>query len=90
MEGILMVDEKRCYNCNTLLEDKAEFCPECGEKYIPKPTLKLSIWQILGLIFVTILFFPLGIIIIVLMLWGQRKAVEDWQTERLIAAQHNK
>ncbi len=85
-----MVDEKRCYNCNTLLEDKAEFCPECGEKYIPKPTLKLSIWQILGLIFVTILFFPLGIIIIVLMLWGQRKAVEDWQTERLIAAQHNK
>lgn len=86
MEGIsFMVEEKRCYACNTILENVAEFCPECGERYIPKPTLKLSTWEIIGLVITTILFFPLGIAIILFILWGQHKRMQEWQMERLIA-----
>jgi uncharacterized membrane protein YvbJ len=70
-------------NKKTLLLGKK---PE--DSIVPNEKPKIGTGTIIGLVILTILIFPLGIVVSLLVLWGHRKAVEDWQMERLIAKQN--
>lgn len=74
---------KKCENCQAILNDGDIHCPECGEKYNPKPVISKG--TLIGLIILTIFIFPLGIIVSILVFVAHRQKVKDWQMERLIS-----
>lgn len=82
---------KKCPKCQTVIEGKEVFCPECGvniKEYnilnTPEPTM--SGWTLLGIIFLCILFLPLGIIVGILQFYALSQKRKAWRHQQLMGA----
>ena len=75
--------QQKCLKCETVIEEKALYCSECGEIVDP-PEPKMSKWTAIWIILALIFIFPIGIIGAILAYWNLNNKKKEWREEKII------
>ena len=89
----------KCNNCKTTITKEMDYCPECGRELISFSKLvkkeknetltekpSVGTWTVIGIIFLCVLFLPLGIIAGIITWYSHNQKVKDWRNQEVIQA----